>query len=364
MDYYYNNKVNFYFEKNGGILKNINFIQKNRILKPMSKAPWAYKEGKLIPKKLDLIERQLEGDFFCAPFGKSNNTPIHGWTANGMWKQIKVKNSNSKPKIGKYILTERKNKFNVIKKIILKNNHPIIYQEHIIDNLFLPIPIAHHAMIYAPGGANLSFSKKAYGVTPSSPLEKNPKKGNSMLLYPQKFLNLKHVKNKKLKKINLSKFPINQHYEDLIILVEKKNSSCLSLGWSAALCKKDNFIFFTIKDTLKLPETVLWMSNGGRYYKPWSKKHKNVLGIEEASTSCHENHKLSASFKQSNLDHPMGLYSSNNKKLKIKYCFGCIPVPLNWNFVKDLKFTKKNIIMIGDNNVRKIIPFYYNHFLK
>ena len=106
------------------------------------------------------------------------------------------------------------------------------------------------------------------------------------------------------------------------------------------------------------------MSNGGRYYKPWLKKHKNVLRIEEASTICHEKHRLSASFKKSKFDHPMGVYSSNNKKLKIKYCLGCIPAPLNWNFVKDLKFTKKNIVFIGDNNSRKIIPFYYNHFFK
>ena len=85
----------------------------------------------------------------------------------------------------------------------------------------MPIPIAHYAMIYAPGGAKLSFSKKSYGVTPGSPLEKNPKRGKSILLDPQKFLSIKNVQNKKLKKINLSKFPINQHHEDIIILVEK-----------------------------------------------------------------------------------------------------------------------------------------------
>jgi len=60
----------------------------------------------------------------------------------------------------------------------------------------------------------------------------------------------------------------------------------------------------------------------------------------------------------------MGIYPTNNKKVKIKYCFGCISAPLNWKFLKDLKFTKKSIIFIGDDNSRKIIPFYYNYFLK
>ncbi|MDC3270534.1 hypothetical protein OAU87_04790 [Alphaproteobacteria bacterium] len=365
MDHYFNNKVNFNFDKNGGILKDINFIHKNKIIQPMSKAPWVGKNSKLLPKKLDLIERQLEGDFFCAPFGKSKKTPIHGWTANGVWGQKKEKRNDSKTKIGQYILRERSNKFNIIKRIILKNNHPIIYQEHIIDNLLLPIPIAHHSMIYAPGGARLTFSNKSYGVTPLSPLEKNPKRGNSMLLYPQKFLNIKQVKNNKFKRIDLSQFPLNQLHEDIIILVEQKKDFILpSLGWSVAFCKKDNFIFFTVKDTLRLPETVLWMSNGGRNYKPWSKIHKNVLGIEEASTSCHENYKLSATFNKSKLNHPMGLYSSRNKTLKIKYCFGCIPAPSNWKYVKDLKFTNKNIIFVGNDNTKKIIPFQYSHFLQ
>ena len=89
MDHYFNNKVNFNFEKNGGILKDINFIHKNKIIQPISKAPWFGKNPKLFPKKLDLIERQLEGDFFCAPFGKSKKTPIHVLTANGVWTQKK-----------------------------------------------------------------------------------------------------------------------------------------------------------------------------------------------------------------------------------------------------------------------------------
>ena len=34
-----------------------------------------------------------------------------------------------------------------------------------------------------------------------------------------------------------------------------------------------------------LPVTMLWMSNGGRDYAPWSGRHTGVLGIEDARAS-------------------------------------------------------------------------------
>ena len=49
--------------------------------------------------------------------------------------------------------------------------------------------------------------------------------------------------------------------------------------WRAA----DGFVFFAVKDAQILGQTALWMSNGGRYYAPWSSRHLAVLGIEEAT---------------------------------------------------------------------------------
>ena len=98
MDHYFNNKVNFNFDKNGGILKDINFIHKNKIIQPMSKAPWVGKNSKLLPKKLDLIERQLEGDFFALLLEKVNKRQYMAGLRMGCGNKKKKKKTFLKQK--------------------------------------------------------------------------------------------------------------------------------------------------------------------------------------------------------------------------------------------------------------------------
>ena len=56
------------------------------------------------------------------------------------------------------------------------------------------------------------------------------------------------------------------------------------IGWSAAVAAADGFVFFAVKDAQMLCQTSLWMSNGGRFFAPWSSRHRAVLGIEEGTT--------------------------------------------------------------------------------
>jgi hypothetical protein len=49
----------------------------------------------------------------------------------------------------------------------------------------------------------------------------------------------------------------------------------------------EGFVWFTLKDPRVLRQTVLWLSNGGRHYPPWSGRHLNVLGLEEVTSYFH-----------------------------------------------------------------------------
>ena len=40
-----------------------------------------------------------------------------------------------------------------------------------------------------------------------------------------------------------------------------------------------------LKNPAELPVTMLWISNGGRDYAPWSGRHRGVLGIEDGRTA-------------------------------------------------------------------------------
>jgi len=40
-----------------------------------------------------------------------------------------------------------------------------------------------------------------------------------------------------------------------------------------------------LKNPAELPVTMLWFSNGGRDYAPWSGRHIGVLGVEDGRTA-------------------------------------------------------------------------------
>src|SRR5690606_40271673 len=71
---------------------------------------------------------------------------------------------------------------------------------------------------------------------------------------------------------------------DLVLLA---SDPAAALGWTAVTFPAEGFVWFTLKDPRVLRQTVLWLSNGGRHYPPWSGRHTNVLGLEEVTSYFH-----------------------------------------------------------------------------
>jgi len=46
-------------------------------------------------------------------------------------------------------------------------------------------------------------------------------------------------------------------------------------------------VWLALKDPRVLRSTILWISNGGRHYPPWSGRHVNVMGLEEVTANFH-----------------------------------------------------------------------------
>ncbi len=44
---------------------------------------------------------------------------------------------------------------------------------------------------------------------------------------------------------------------------------------------KEGDLFISLRNPARLPMTMLWFSNGGRDYAPWSGRHVGCLGVEE-----------------------------------------------------------------------------------
>jgi hypothetical protein len=83
---------------------------------------------------------------------------------------------------------------------------------------------------------------------------------------------------------DLSTYPAREGFEDLVMVYAQKG---LEFGWTAVHFPEEGYIWFSLKDPRVLSGTVLWHSNGGRHYAPWSGRHRAVLGLEEVTSSFH-----------------------------------------------------------------------------
>ncbi|MGI9367144.1 MAG: hypothetical protein ACR2O8_18335 [Rhizobiaceae bacterium] len=352
--------LRFDFNRNGGNISNLEIsTSSERVLHPLHKAFWVDGPDQL-PSQVSLVERQLEGDFFCAPFGANPDSPIHGWTANGLWNPVELRTSgNSNSTSRSYELDQLVQGAKVTKTLTLKEGHPFLYQNHQFTGGDGHIPIAHHAMIRVPGGARLSFSQKSFGVTPQVPLETDPSRGGSLLSYPQRFDSITHVATGRGESVDISHYPFAREHEDIAVLLESSNSR---LAWSAALASRDGFLFFAIKDPDILPQTLLWMSNGGRHYSPWDSKHDCVLGIEEAATSCHRSGGFASAPDKGSDGLACGLNLLQQGSTDIRYGFGAIPAPQGWSQISDIRMSADNIVIEDVSGATETLPFHGAHF--
>ncbi len=342
------------FNPKGGIIHDLVIdVDGSEKLRPLHRAPWV-RSGETLPEGVAPVESRLAGDFFCAPFGKSSpDLPIHGWSANGAWDSAGQRTGDDRSLTVTYRLRETIEGARLTKRITLCPGHPVVYQSHVFEGGRGHIPIAHHAMVHVPGGARLSFSSKASGGTLAAALEIDPTRGRSILAYPQKFEALSSVRRADGGFSDASFYPFDSGHEDLVILPE---TSGVRLGWSVALAAKDGFLFFAVKDARLLPQTILWMSNGGRDYPPWNSRHHAVLGIEEAAAALlpggHTDDEAALT----------GLHLAPGKATEIRYAFGAIPAPPGWTRVAQIRLSKDSITLIDAGGDSRALPFHGAHF--
>lgn len=354
MDMISTDGISVRFNRDGGVIDEVAIEAGGQTLRPLHRAPWV-RSGEVLPDHVAPVERRLAGDFFCAPFGQSEpGVPIHGWSANGAWDDAGSTVAADGVVIATYSLREAVAGARLTKRIMLCPGQPIVYQTHIFEGGAGHLPVAHHAMVHVPGGAKLSFSPKSGGRTMPAPPESDPARGRSILAYPQSFSDMSSVRRSDGAAADTSFYPFDSGHEDIVVLSEKPGAR---IGWSAAVASRDGFLFFAVKDARVLPQTVLWMSNGGRAYSPWNSRHIAVLGIEEAATSIHLDAGENA---------PDGVLTSLSldpgPATTIRYAFGAIPAPAGWSEVTDIRLVAAAIEIADRGGQRLAIPFHGSFF--
>ncbi len=334
-----NRNVEAYVTQFGGHLGPVTFRLGERDIKPLSVAPWTTERH---AHGVPVVLRALRGDFFCLPFG-GNQTPyhgerhpVHGETANARWQYAGMTGDNGRQALHLRLST-RIRPGHLDKLITLIDGQTVVYQKHIISGMRGRMNYGHHAMLRFPeqeGSGIISTSRFTYGHVFTEPLERPENRGYSILDPGACFDRLDRVPMTTGRMTDLSRYPARRGYEDLVLLAA---DTTLSLAWSAVTFPRQRYAWFALKNPRQVPQTILWLSNGGRHYAPWNGRHVNVLGLEEVCGYFHLG--LAESARRNPLS-SRGITTSlelhPDRPHSVLYAFGVARIPVGFDQVTDI----------------------------
>ena len=284
------------------------------------------------------ILQAMRGDFFCMPFGGNENPyggetfPPHGETANSEWKF-----EASTPSRLDLSMETTIRKGRVDKSIELVAGQTAIYSRNVVSGMKGPMSFGHHAILKlpAPNSGRLSMSKFTYGQVFPGAFEEAVKGGYSILKAGATFSSLRKVPQVDGKFADLSIYPSREGYEDLVLAA---SDTTLPFAWTAMTVADEGYVWFGLKDPRVLRSTVIWMSNGGRHYAPWSGRHRHAIGLEEVTSNFHFG--LAESAKTNALNRAgiaTCMRMQPDKPVTVNYIMAVAAIPPGFDIVKSIR---------------------------
>jgi hypothetical protein len=316
----------------GGHLRPVRFMTPRGPVSPMHTAPWLNEK---LADDVPQVLRGLSGDCMCAPFCVSDVLPdetrIHGATANALWRPVTRDDTSLTLELSCTVSGAT-----VRKRVSVRPGQTAVYQEHEFIGGSGRLPIGHHAMLHADEPLLLGFAPYVWGGTPPGVFEPDPTQGRSLLAYPQTFESLSQVRLAAGGTTDVRTYPWAEGHEDLLMIVadQAPGGPAAPFGWSAATAPQAGWVWFALKSLRVLRNTVLWMSNGGRYYAPWSRRHTRCIGIEETTSFFQLGHRASLEPNVlSEQGYPTTVELRPEQTLRVPYVFGLVPAPAGFGRV-------------------------------
>lgn len=255
----------------------------DRALRPLHRAPWLAESADSFPQDISPGLARLSGDFLCAPFSANDvePAPAHGWPGNSPWSLIESRAIDGG---WRAVLQLQRKVFGatITKRLTLRDDHPFLYQEHEVTGGAGQLPVATHVMSRMAGDGLLSFSPKRVAATMDATMEPDPARGDYLLAYPGRTEDLTRFPDRHGGTTDLTRYRAADRREDFVVLVEAEHEGP---GWTALAREQEHDLVVVLKDPRVLPVTMLWLSNGGRFYPPWNGRHIGVIGIEDGRTA-------------------------------------------------------------------------------
>jgi hypothetical protein len=329
-------RVEAFVTELGGQIAPITFDRQGRKIAPYSVAPWA--EEKLDPQ-MPAILKALRGDFFCMPFGgnaapyRGEKHPMHGESSNAKWRMEAEQHGEGRHALLMSLETKVR-PGRVDKEIRLEDGEDTVYSRHTISGLSGPMCLGHHAMLKFPeaeGSGVISTSRFVYGQVFPKVFEQPELGGYTSLKMGAEFESLDAVPMANGGQADLTQYPARRGFEDLAMIVSDRD---LPFAWTAVTFPRERYVWFALKDPKVLSGTVLWMSNRGRHYAPWSSRHVNVMGLEEVTANFHLGLAASAAPNPiSAKGWTTSLRLDRKKPLIVNYIMGVAAIPAGFDKV-------------------------------
>lgn len=309
---------------------------------PLHSAPWVGTD-EVMPADAAPLMAGLGGDFFCAPFALSEGaSPLHGWPANAPWTIAVAENARVRA-----ICTRPVYGATLIKELTVLDDHPFVYQRHVFVGGSGKVPAANHSNVSVPNGAHIRSSAKHHWETPDSPLESDPSMGRSFITCPAKSKDPTAFPAASGATVDLTRYPWFEQSEDFVIGLEAEASP---LGWTAVTRDAEGDLYLSLRHPRHLPMTMLWQSNGGRDYAPWSGRHTGCLGVEEGAAD----HMLGLS-SEADLAGPGTLHLSPFGSVEMRHVTGAIAWPSGAP-VASVNIVAETLVIEGDDGSMRRIP--------
>lgn len=345
----------------GGHIAPVHFKIGTKRISPYSVAPWAQEQ---VDPSTPHILRVLRGDFFCAPFGGNGTAfngekhPVHGEPANNQWDLVEAKQS-SRELIAEFSLKTSIRPGEVRKLVRICGAQTCLYQRHTLTGFSGALPMGHHAMLKFPDepmSGLISTSPFVYGQVFPGAFE-NPAVGGYQALKPgATFKDLHQVPTNDGATTDISHYPVRPGFEDLAMIVANPKQR---LGWTAVTFPREGYVWFALKDTHVLRNTVFWISNGGRHYAPWSSRHTHVLGVEDVTAYFHYGVAESTNPNPISKDgHPTAIELKPDVPTVINYIQGVAAIPHGFDRVTGIKAAedRKSITLTSTANHEVTVP--------
>ena len=330
------------FDARTGLLEGFTVTDGGQPVAPLHRAPWVG-TGEVMPADAAPLMATLGGDFFCAPFAASEDgSPLHGWPPNAPWRVVAEAGG-----VLRAVLERPTHGATLVKELSLRDGHPFVYQRHLFMGGEGRVSVANHANISLKQGGLIRTSPKRVWETPQDPQESDPAMGRSNLRYPARAEDPREFPGLD-GPVDLTRYPWSDRHEDFVAGLEAAGND---LGWTAVTRPEEGDLYLSLRNGRRLPMTMLWHSNGGRDYAPWSGRHFGCLGVEEGAAD----HMLGLS-TEADLSGPGAIELSADGVAEVRHVIGAVSWP-SGEPVADVRITDGTLEIGGEGGAERGVPF-------